>query len=195
MTDSAYFPRTYGKYRRPSSRRLAPPLGGPRALFGRMLAPFRRSHSNTNKSTELHQRLRRPIFSRGSHVVEVAAVKDREVIFTAPPPPEKTQQQTQTHAQGSSTTQPVPGANPTTPRPGYAHSLPVRLLAHLMLFLCCASQHANGNAQSTQQQQGQSQGHAQAEISSSQNRPPAAPTSMIPPAPATSPTAPSAASA
>ncbi|KAG1838037.1 hypothetical protein DFJ58DRAFT_814803, partial [Suillus subalutaceus] len=126
---------------------------------------FHYSHRNTNDATELRQRPRRSIFFRGPPIVEVPLVKDREVIFTAPPPPQKAQQQTQSHAQGSSTIQPAPGTSPTTPPAKHTHSLPVRLLAHLVLFLCCASpQHANANAQSTQQQ-GQSQCQAQVHAS------------------------------
>ncbi|KAG2060577.1 WD40 repeat-like protein [Suillus hirtellus] len=195
-TDSANPSGTYGNYHPSSSRRprpLAPSFGSVNTLFGRLWSPFRRSHSKTNESTELQQRPRRALLFRGSRIVEVAAVKDREVIFTAPPPPEKTQQQTRSHAQESFMTQPASGTNPTTPRPRYPHSLPVRLLAHLVLFLCCASpQHANGNTQPTQQQghpQGQVYDHAQA--SSLETQSTAASTS----APATIPTALSAASA
>ncbi|KAG1838039.1 WD40-repeat-containing domain protein [Suillus subalutaceus] len=60
---------------------------------------FHYSHRNTNDATELRQRPRRSIFFRGPPIVEVPLVKDREVIFTAPPPPQKAQQQTQSHAQ------------------------------------------------------------------------------------------------
>lgn len=52
------------------------------------------------------------------------------------------------------------GTNPTTPR--HPPSLPVRSLAHLVLFLYCTSpQHANENVQ-PMQQQGQPQGQAHA---------------------------------
>ncbi|KAG1838036.1 hypothetical protein DFJ58DRAFT_814796 [Suillus subalutaceus] len=136
------------------------------SLLERFSSLFQHSHRNTDDPTELQQRPRRYIFFRDPPIVEVPLVKDREVIFTAPPPPQKTQQQTQSHAQGSSMALPAPGTNPTTPPAKHAHSLPVRLLAHLVLLLCCASpQHADANAQSTQQQ-GQSQCQAQVEASS-----------------------------
>jgi tricorn protease-like protein len=146
-------------------------------LLERLSSFFHHSHRNTDGATELQQRPRWSIFSHGPRIVEVPLVKDREVIFTAPPPPQKMQQQTQSHAQGSSTTQPAPGTNPTTPPARHAYSLPVRLLAHLVLFICCASpRHANRNAQQTQQQ-GQPQGQAQGQPSSSQTQPAASSTS------------------
>ncbi|KAG2343306.1 hypothetical protein BDR05DRAFT_309915 [Suillus weaverae] len=157
-------------------------------LLERFSSLFHHSHGNTDDATELQQRSWRSIFSRGPPIVEVAAVKDREVIFTAPPPPQKTQQQTQSHAQGSSTTPLAPATNPNTPRPRYPHSLPVRVLAHLVLFLCCASpQHPDASAQ---QQQGQSQGQVHAQASSSQTEPAAPSTSATPTAPDTPNTAP-----
>ncbi|KAG2060606.1 hypothetical protein BDR06DRAFT_947958 [Suillus hirtellus] len=107
-----------------------------------------------------------------------------QVIFTAPLPPEKAQQQTQSHVQESSTTQPASGTNPTTPRPRYP--LSVRLLAHLVLFLCCASpQNADGNAQPIQQE-GQPQCQVHTQASSSQSHPATPSTSTTPPVPATS---------
>ncbi|KAG2335754.1 hypothetical protein BDR05DRAFT_953844 [Suillus weaverae] len=140
------------------------------------LSSFFRSQPHTNDEIELSQRSRHP------RVVEVACVRDREVIFTAPPPPQKIQQQTQSHAQESSTTPLTPGTNPNTPRPRYPHSLPVRLLAHLVLFLCCASpQHPDASAQ----QQGQSQGQVHAQASSSQTEPAAPSTSVTPTVPDT----------
>ncbi|KAG2335752.1 WD40 repeat-like protein [Suillus weaverae] len=160
-------------------------------LLERLSSLFHHSQVNTDDATELQQRPWRSIFSRGPPIVEVAAVKDREVIFTAPPPPQKTQQQTQSHAQGSSATPPAPGTNPSTPRPRYPHSLPVRVLAHLVLFLCCASQHPDRNAQ---QQQGQSQGQVHAQASSSHTQPAAPSTSATPTAPDTHTTAPGTAS-
>lgn len=50
------------------------------ALIDR-LSSFFHSQPHTHKEIELSQYLGRP------HVVEVAAVRDREVVFTAPPPP------------------------------------------------------------------------------------------------------------
>jgi hypothetical protein len=161
----------------------------PDALIDSLSSLFR-SQSHTNEELQLSQYSRRP------HVVEVAAVRDREVIFTAPPPPQKTQQQTQSHTQGSFTTQSAPGTNPTAPHPRHPYSLPVRLLAHLVLFLCCASpQHVIANVQPTQQQQqNQSQGQAQARASSPRTQPAAPLASTTPPTPATSTAAPGTAS-
>ncbi|KAG2038632.1 WD40-repeat-containing domain protein [Suillus americanus] len=164
------------------------PANNPHAsLFGRFSSLFRHSQRNIDDTTELRQRPWRSIFFRGPRIVQVPLVKDREVIFTAPPPPGQTQQQTQSHAQGSSTTPPPPGTNPTTLHTKHTHSLPVRLLAHLVLFLCCASpQHANINAQ-PMQQHGQPQGQAQGQASSSQTQPAATSTSttLLSPAPST----------
>ncbi|KAG2038675.1 WD40-repeat-containing domain protein [Suillus americanus] len=114
------------------------PLGSrPDALMD-ILSSLFRSQSHTNEEVELP---RRP------HVVEVSPMRDREVLFVAARP-----QATQPNGT-------IPGARP-------AYSLPVRLLAHLVLFICCASpQHADGNAQSAQQQQGQSQGPVQTQAS------------------------------
>ncbi|KAG1898110.1 uncharacterized protein F5891DRAFT_487383 [Suillus fuscotomentosus] len=177
----------YGNYHRSSSRRPRPTtssFGSVNTLFGRLSLFVRRSHSYT----EPQQRPRRALLSRGPRIVEVAAVKDREVIFTVPPPPEKTQQQIQSHAHESSTTQPASGANSTAPHSRYLHSLPVRLLGHLVLFLCCAPpRHADANAQ----QQGQSTGQAQPQASSLQTQSTAASISTTP-ALAASPTAASA---
>ncbi|KAG2069217.1 hypothetical protein BDR04DRAFT_1143393 [Suillus decipiens] len=106
------------------------------------------------------------------HVVDVLAMRDREVLFVAPRPPP--------HRQNNQPTgNTIPDARP-------AHSLPVRLLALLVLFLCCAPpRHPNGNAQSTQQQQGQSQGlvQTQAALFQTQSATPLASTSTVPPAP------------
>ncbi|KAG2153033.1 WD40-repeat-containing domain protein [Suillus bovinus] len=157
---------TYGNHRRPSSRRprtVVPSFGSARALFIRLSSLLHRFQHRTNEEIELSQRSGRPIFSRHHpRVIEVAAVKDREVIFTAPPPAKKPQQQSQSDAQGSYTTQLPPG--------------------HLVLLLCCASpQHANEYARPMQQQ-----GQAQSRESSSQTEPAAPSTSMSPPAPAAS---------
>ncbi|KAG1804003.1 hypothetical protein EV424DRAFT_1544799 [Suillus variegatus] len=179
LPDFFYSSGTYGNYHPSSSRRprpLASSFGSVNTLFGRLSFFFRRSQTNT----EPQQRSRRALLSRGPRIVEVAAVKDREVIFTAPQPPEKTQQQTQSPPQGSSTTQPALGANSTTLRPRHPYS-PIRLLGHLVLFLCCCTlpQHANRNAQPIQQEdQPQCQVHAQA--LSSQSHPPAPTTSVTP---------------
>ncbi|KAG1854875.1 hypothetical protein F4604DRAFT_1258651 [Suillus subluteus] len=90
----------------------------------------------------------------------------------------QTQQQRQSHGQGSSTKPPVPAVNTAT-RP--VHSWIHRLLTHLVLFLCCAPpQHIDDNAQPTQQQEGQSQGQVQAQGSSPQTQPAAPSTSATP---------------
>jgi hypothetical protein len=167
--------------------------------------PFRRSRRNIDGATEFQQRPRRSFVSRGPRIVKVAAVKDREVyiflcisnrrglmiflqvIFTAPPPPQKTQQQTQSHTQGSSTTPPAPGTNNPPTHPKHLHSLPVRLLAYLVLFICCTPpHHANANTQSTQRQQGQPQGQIQAQASRTQLAAPSTSTTPAAPAPAPS---------
>jgi hypothetical protein len=84
-----------------------------------------------------------------------------QALYVAPPA-QKSQQPAQPRRQGSSTTPPAPGSNTTTPGARSTRSQLVRLLAHLVLFLCCASpQHSGGNAHPTQQQsQGQAQTHA-----------------------------------
>ncbi|KAG1898107.1 uncharacterized protein F5891DRAFT_1279564 [Suillus fuscotomentosus] len=169
---------TYGNRHPASSRRprpLASSFGSVNTLFGRPSLFFRRSQSNT----EPQQRSRRALLSRGPRIVEVAAVKDREVIFTVLP--ERTQQQTQSPPEGgSSTTQPALGANSTTLRPRHPYS-PVRLLGHLVLFLCCCTlpQHADRNAQPIQQE-GQPQCQVHAQASSSQSHPAAPSTSATP---------------
>ncbi|KAG2343269.1 WD40 repeat-like protein [Suillus weaverae] len=157
----------------PSSSRADPD-----ALISRLSSLFRlRPH--TNEELELQAR------PRCLHVVEVVAMRDREVLFVAPRP-----QPNRLHAQPNGTTTPC-----STP----AHPLLLRLLAHLVLFLCCASlQHTDDNGQPTQegqsqahgttsqtqqQQQGQSQGQVQAQSSSSQTQPAAASTSATPTTP------------
>ncbi|KAG1844638.1 WD40-repeat-containing domain protein [Suillus subalutaceus] len=107
-----------------------------------LLSSLFRSQPRTSEEIELSQRTMHP------HVVEVPAMRDREVLFVAEPRP-----QNRLHTQPNGTT--TPGGRP-------AYPLPVRLLAHLVLFLCCASpQRPDSNAPSTQQQQGQSQGPVQ----------------------------------
>lgn len=58
-------------------------------LLERISSLFHHSYRNTDDANELQQRQSRSIFSRGPPIVEVAAVKDREVIFTVPPPQQK----------------------------------------------------------------------------------------------------------
>ncbi|KAG1732076.1 hypothetical protein EDB19DRAFT_1305647 [Suillus lakei] len=140
-----------------------------------ILSSIFRSQPLTNKEIELPQCPSRP------HVVEVAAMRDNEVLFVAP-----RQQPDRPHPQSA-----TPGARP-------AHSFPLRLLGHLGLFLCCVCnhQHADSNAQpAQQQQQGQSQGPVQAQASSLQTQPAAPSMSTTPIALDTRTTAPGAASA
>ncbi|KAG1861744.1 WD40-repeat-containing domain protein [Suillus subalutaceus] len=107
-------------------------------LLARFSSLSRHSHYNTDNAAELQQRQRRTIFTRGPHIVEVAARRDREVLFVA--------------------TGPVPNHGAT------ARSF----LARLVLFACCASpQHIDVHAQPTQQQEGQPQGQAQTHATSS----------------------------
>ncbi|KAG1884181.1 WD40-repeat-containing domain protein [Suillus subluteus] len=133
-----------------------------------LLSSLFRTQPRTNEEFELPQRLMNP------HVVEVPAMRDREVLFVAEPRP-----QNRLHIQPNGT---------TTPGGKFAYPLPVRLLAHLVLFLCCASpQRPDSNAHSTQQQQGQSQGPVQTQGPSPQTQPtvPLASTSAVPTAPDT----------
>ncbi|KAG2145820.1 hypothetical protein DEU56DRAFT_978866 [Suillus clintonianus] len=147
----------------------------PDALISRLSSLFR-SQPHTNQEIELPQRPWRP------HVVQVAPMRDREVLFVAPrSPPDRP------HAQPNGTA--TPGARP-------AYPLALRLLAHLVLFLCCASpQYPDGNAQPTQQQQDQSQAPIQTQVSSLQTQPAAPSTSTIPTALDNRTTTPGAASA
>ncbi|KAG2343328.1 WD40 repeat-like protein [Suillus weaverae] len=146
-----------------------------------LLSSFFRSQPYTNEEIELSQRATRP------HVVEVAPMRDREVIWVAERP-----QPHLSHCQSAGAG--TPGARP-------ARSRPIRLLGHIGLFLCCvcSHQHPDGNARPTQQQQGQvqthvipqtqqqqqchSHGQAQVQASSSQTPPAAPSTSAIPTAP------------
>ncbi|KAG1855208.1 WD40-repeat-containing domain protein [Suillus subalutaceus] len=166
-------------------------------LLERWSSLFRHSPSDADGAIALQQRPRGSIFSRGPPIVEVPTVQDRKALYVARPA-QNTQQQTQSHGQGSPTAPPVPGTNTVTPDARPARSRLVRLLAHLVLFLCCASpQHTGGNSHPTQQQpqgqaqthatssqtqnqQGQSQGQSQAQASSSQTQPAAPSTSATP---------------
>ncbi|KAG2134536.1 hypothetical protein DEU56DRAFT_950186 [Suillus clintonianus] len=143
----------------------------PDGLISRLSSLFR-SQAHTNEDIELPQRPWRP------HVVDVAPMRDREVLFVAQrSPPDRP------HTQSNGNT--IPGARP-------AYSLPVRMLAHLVLFLCCASPQHDGNAQPTQHQQ---QSQSQTQAPSLQTQPAAASTSTTPTAPDTHTTAPGAATA
>ncbi|KAG2338250.1 hypothetical protein BDR05DRAFT_706325 [Suillus weaverae] len=137
-----------------------------------------RSQPHTNEEFELLQRAMR------LHVVEVAPMRDRKVIGVAERPKPRL-----SYHQSA-------GAGTPVARP--VHSLPIRLLGHIGLYLCCIWNHQNpdGNAQptqqgqvqthatsQTQQQQGRSQGQVQVQASSSQTQPVAPSTSTAPTAP------------
>ncbi|KAG1832289.1 hypothetical protein DFJ58DRAFT_870734 [Suillus subalutaceus] len=144
------------------------PLGSCPVALMDLLSSLFRSQPHTMEEIELPQR---PMHR---HVVKVPAMRDREVLFVAEPRP-----QNHLHTQPNGTI--TPGGRP-------AYSLPVRMLAHLVLFLCCASpQHPGGNVHITQQQQGQSQGPVQTQAPSPQTQPsvPLASTSTVPTAPDT----------
>ncbi|KAG1874839.1 hypothetical protein F4604DRAFT_721964 [Suillus subluteus] len=177
------------------------------ALLERLWSIFRQSHTDSDGAIE-RQRSRLSIFShRGPRIVEVPTVQDRKALYVARPA-QKTQQQAQSYGQGSSMTPPSPGTNTATPGGRPARSPLVRLLTHLVLFLCCAShQRTSGNPHPTQHQsQGQAQTHAtssqsqhqqgqsQAQASSSQTQPAAPSTFATPTALNAHTTAPAAAS-
>ncbi|KAG1879055.1 hypothetical protein F4604DRAFT_1752599 [Suillus subluteus] len=93
-----------------------------------------------------------------SHVVGVAALEDKgslHVTASGRPQPDLS------HPKSNSTAK--PGAEP-------AHSLPVRLLGHLGLFICCICNHqkADSNPQPTQRQEVQSQDQVQTHTTSSE---------------------------
>ncbi|KAG2125778.1 quinon protein alcohol dehydrogenase-like superfamily [Suillus clintonianus] len=140
----------------------------PDGLISHLSSLFR-SQAHTNEDIELPQRPWRP------RVVDVAPMRDREVLFVAQrSPPDRPNTQSNSNS--------IPGARPT-------YSLPVRMLAHLVLFLCCASPQHDGNAQPTQHQQ---QGQLHTQAPSLQTQPAAASTSTTPTAPDTHTTAPGA---
>ncbi|KAG1797756.1 uncharacterized protein HD556DRAFT_1355098 [Suillus plorans] len=133
-----------------------PPGLRPDALIDR-LSSFFRSQPHNDEEIELPQRPRRP------HVVEVAAVRDRQALYVAPRP----RPRPRTQPNGTAT---------------HAQSQPITWWAHVVLFLCCVSlQHTHGNVIPTQQQQCQSQGPAQPQALSSQTQP-AAVSDATPPA-------------
>ncbi|KIK33004.1 hypothetical protein CY34DRAFT_813912 [Suillus luteus UH-Slu-Lm8-n1] len=182
---------TRGSHSRPRSTK-AP-------LLDRFTSLFR--HSHADGAIELQQRPTRSIFSRRPPIVEVSAVRDKQSLAVARRPErdkatQTQQQQSQSHGQGSSTTPHAPGTNASTPGARPTNSRLVRLLAHLVLFLCCTSaQRAGANAQPTQLQ-GHAQTQPQAQASSSQTQPtaPSTSTSATPPASDAHTTAPGSAS-
>ncbi|KAG2072183.1 hypothetical protein BDR04DRAFT_466352 [Suillus decipiens] len=118
-------------------------------LLERFSSLFHHSRSETNGVIELQQRPMQSIFShRSPRIVEVTVptVQDRKALYVAPPK-QKTRQRAQSHSHGSCMTVPASGTNTTPPGARPANSRLVRLLAHLVLFLCCASpEHTGGNA-------------------------------------------------
>ncbi|KAG1844637.1 WD40-repeat-containing domain protein [Suillus subalutaceus] len=133
-------------------RPTTPLSSRPDALVDFLSSLFRAQH-RTSEELELPQRTIHP------HVVEVPAMRDREVLYVSPQPPPH---RPNTQRAGNT----VPGARP-------AYSLPVRMLAHLGLVLCCKfPRHPDGNAHSTQEQQGQSQGPVQTQAPSPQTQAP-----------------------
>ncbi|KAG1762757.1 hypothetical protein EDD22DRAFT_846824 [Suillus occidentalis] len=115
----------------------------PNTLASRLFSLFR-SKAHTNE--DIH------------HVVEVAAMDDKGALFVAGQP-----QPDLSHPQSANTAQ--PGSRP-------AHSLFIRFLAHLALFLCCKCNHqrADSNPQPTQQPEGQSQDPVQTHATSLQTQ-------------------------
>ncbi|KIK44969.1 hypothetical protein CY34DRAFT_571560 [Suillus luteus UH-Slu-Lm8-n1] len=129
-----------------------------------LLSSLFRSQHHTNEEIELSQRAMRP------HVVDVAPMRDREVLFVA---------------------ERVQAVRPHQQSTGTPHSRPIRLLAHIGLYLCCVCDHqrTDGSSQPTQQQQGQSQGPVSTQASSLQTTPAALSTSTTSPVPTTAPAA------
>ncbi|KAG2751533.1 WD40 repeat-like protein [Suillus brevipes Sb2] len=131
------------------SHRTTPLSSRPGALITRLSSLFH-SQPHTNEEIELAQRPSRP------RVVEVAAVRDKQALVVARGPKfmkalRAHLQQSQSHAQAqasslhvqfanasTSATHPVPGTAAPQPPP------PIPWWAHIVLFLCCTSPHANG---------------------------------------------------
>ncbi|KIK45764.1 hypothetical protein CY34DRAFT_495835 [Suillus luteus UH-Slu-Lm8-n1] len=116
------------------------------ALITRLSSLFR-SPPHTNEEIELAQRPSRP------RVVDVAAVRDKQTLVVARGPKfmkafRAHLQQSQSHAQAqasSSHTQPADASTSAThPAPGTAAAQPppIPWWAHIVLFLCCTSPHA-----------------------------------------------------
>ncbi|KAG2748054.1 hypothetical protein P692DRAFT_20875974 [Suillus brevipes Sb2] len=126
------------------------PLNSPSdPLISRLTSLFR-SQPHANEDIELTQRPSRP------RVVEVAAVRDREVLFVARGPQfekaKRANEQARLHAQAqasSSHTQPADTSTSTTPPApitAAAQPKPMPWWAQIVLYLCCAHQpHANGH--------------------------------------------------
>ncbi|KAG2758273.1 hypothetical protein P692DRAFT_20710417, partial [Suillus brevipes Sb2] len=141
-----------------------------------LLASLRhRFRPDNAESKELSQPPISGLHPRALSVVDMAPIRDREVLFVA-----ERAQAGRPHYQSAGTA--TPGARPV-------HSRPIRLLGHIGLFLCCVCnhQHTDGSAQPTQQQQGQSQGPVSTQVSSPQTTPAAVSTSTPPTVPTTTP--------
>lgn len=154
---SSLFPRSRLNTDEETDRHPTTPAASyPDAIINVLFSVFR-SQSHINKEIELSQCVMHP------RVAEVAPMRDREVLFVAPRPQP-------TQPSGTA----IPGARPACP-------LPVRFLAYLVLFLCCASPlHTDGNTESTQQHHGQPQGPVQSQVSSVRTQPAAPSSSMTP---------------
>lgn len=146
---------TRGTHPHSSVRRRRVPSSGshPRIIFGRFSSLFSRSQLNAGEATKQSQHHRQTIFApRGPHVVEVAAVRDKQALFVARRPErdsDKAQQQ-RTKSQGqaqASSSQSQPAATSTsTTSPPAVQSRPIPLLARFVLFVCCASPpHVDGH--------------------------------------------------
>ncbi|KAG1735660.1 hypothetical protein EDD22DRAFT_352166 [Suillus occidentalis] len=160
---SSFFPRSQLDTEETEPHTVTPSRSCPNALMDLLSSRFRSQH-HTNEEIELSRPVTR------LHVVEVAPMRDREVLFVA----ERAQ-----------------AARPHHQSAGTPHSRPIRLLGHIGLFLCCVCDHQrnDGSAQPTQQQQGQSQGPVSTQASSLQTTPAAVSTSMAPAVHTTAPVA------
>ncbi|KAG1758589.1 hypothetical protein EDD22DRAFT_564642 [Suillus occidentalis] len=161
---SSLFPRSQLDIEDIEHHTVTPSRLRPNALMGLLSSRFHFQH-HTNEEFELSQRATR------LHVVEVAPMRDREVLFVA-----ERAQADRSHHQSPGTA--TPDARPV-------HSRPIRFLGHVGLFLCCVCNHqyTDGSAQSTQQQQGQLQGSVLTQASLPQTKSAALSTSTTPTAP------------
>ncbi|KAG2139122.1 WD40-repeat-containing domain protein [Suillus bovinus] len=133
-------------------RPTTPSTSHPNALISR-LSSFFRSQPHTDENIELSQRPSRP------HVVEVAAVRDKQALFVARGPKFKRarrEYERQNQAQASSSriqpahastlaTPPASGTSTTTAGAATPQSPPIPWWAQIVLFICCASPHINGH--------------------------------------------------
>ncbi|KAG2748056.1 hypothetical protein P692DRAFT_20936241, partial [Suillus brevipes Sb2] len=126
------------------------PLSSPSNPLISQLTSLFRSQPHANEDIELAQHPSRP------RVVEVAAVRDRQVLFVARGPQfekaKRAYEQAQLHAQAqasSSHTQSADASTSMTPRApatAAAQPPPIPWWAQIVLFLCCAHpRYANGH--------------------------------------------------